>query len=353
MVGNRGDAERGLAELVSSVRSERSIGSASTVSELLEAWFVVASGSWAPTTIRQTRSVVDRYLHPQFGSMRVGELTPSVIDAAYVRLRVSGGGRGQGLSSGTLARLHVVLRSALAQAQRWGWVFDNPVERAHRIKVRKTDRQPPTPEEVAMLMGWLAEHDELLHLFVALAVSTGARRAQLLAVQWDNIDLGRGRVAFVGGWVEGPDGPVLSDTKTSRRHQVQVDPVTIELLRQRLGDGRCGYVFSDDEGVSAWKPNRATKSFLRALDGVGLRRFRLHDLRHFMATEMLQAGVALAVVSQRLDHRRKSTTLDYYAHAVPSGDAYAADVLRSIIDNAQGLQSKVRPLAPAHDVRVT
>lgn len=146
---------------------------------------------------------------------------------------------------------------------------------------------------------------------------------------------------------------MLSDTKTSRRHQVQVDPVTIELLRQRLGDGRCGYVFSDDAGVSAWKPNRATKSFLRALDGLGLRRFRLHDLRHFMATEMLQAGVALAVVSQRLDHRRKSTTLDYYAHAVPSGDAYAADVLRSIIDNAQGLQSKVRPLAPAHDVRVT
>ena len=46
VVGNRGDAERGLAELVSSVRSERSIGSGATVSELLEAWFVVASGSW-------------------------------------------------------------------------------------------------------------------------------------------------------------------------------------------------------------------------------------------------------------------------------------------------------------------
>ena len=246
-----------------------------------------------------------------------GELTPSVIDAAYVRLRLSGGGRGQGLSSGTLARVHVVLRSALAQAQRWGWIFDNPVERAHRIKVRKTERKPPTPDEVATLIRWLADHDDLLHLFVAVAVSTGARRAQLLAVRWENIDLVSGRVAFVGGWVEGPNGPVLSDTKTSRRHQVQIDPVTIELLGQRFGDGRCGYVFSDDGGVSLWKPNRATNSFLRALDGAGLRRFRLHDLRHFMATELLQAGVALAVVSQRLDHQRKSTTLDYYAHAVP------------------------------------
>ena len=197
-----------------------------------------------------------------------------MIDAAYVRLRVAGGGRGQGLSSGTLVRVHVVLRSALAQAQRWGWVFDNPVERAHRIKVRKTDRQPPTPDEVAALIGWLAEHDELLHLFVAVAVSTGARRAQLLAVQWDNVDLAQGRVAFVGGWVEGPNGPVLSDTKTSRRHQVQVDSVTLALLANRAGPGKRGYVFSDDEGTTAWKPNRATKSFLRALDGAGLRRFR-------------------------------------------------------------------------------
>ncbi len=268
--------------------------------------------------------------------MRVGELTPSLIDAAYVRLRVSGGGRGQGLSSGTLARVHVVLRSALAQAQRWGWVFDNPVERAHRIKVRKTDRQPPTPDEVARLIGWLAGHDELLHLFVAVAVSTGARRAQLLAVRWDNIDLARGRVAFVGGWGEGPDGPVLTDTKTSRRHEVQVDSTTLALLAHRAGSGKDGYVFNDDDGVTAWKPNRATKSFLRALNDAGLRRFRLHDLRHFMATELLQAGVALAVVSQRLDHQRKSTTLDYYAHAVPSGDAHAADVMRSIIDNARG-----------------
>lgn len=144
-----------------------------------------------------------------------------MIDAAYVRLRVSG--RGLGLSAGTLARVHVVLRSALAQAQRWGWIFENPVERAYRIKVRKTDRQSPTPEEVAKLIGWLKDHDSLLHLFVAVAVSTGARHAQLLALRWSNVDLVRGRVAFVGGWVEGPNGPVLSDTKTSRRHQVQLD----------------------------------------------------------------------------------------------------------------------------------
>ena len=113
VVGNRDDAERGLAELVASVRSEQSVGSRSTVSELLEAWFVVASGSWAPTTIRQTRSVVDRYLHPQLGAFRVGELTPTVIDAAEcgcVR-RVGVVGRG--------CRLERWLGCMSCCAQRW------------------------------------------------------------------------------------------------------------------------------------------------------------------------------------------------------------------------------------------
>ena len=57
-----------------------------------------------------------------------------------------------------------------------------------------------------------------------------------------------------------------------------------------------GFVFSDDGGTAAWKPNRVTKAFLRHRRTDGLRPFRLHDLRHFIATEMLDAGVPIVVV---------------------------------------------------------
>ena len=93
-------------------------------------------------------------------------------------------------------------------------------------------------------------------------------------------------------------------------------------------------MFSDDGGVTAWKPNRVTKAFLRHRRAAGLRPFRLHDLRHFMATEMLHAGVPLVIVSRRLDHRRVSTTLDRYAHAVPGGDAQAAATLWQIMQSS-------------------
>jgi integrase len=190
----------------------------------------------------------------------------------------------------------------------------------------------------------LSEHDPALHAFVAVAAFTGARPAQLLGLRWRTVSFDAGRVAFTAGWVEGPYGPVLAATKTRRRHAVDVDEGTLTVLaahadRCRAANGGAlpvdGFVFSDDPaGAKAWKPNRATKAFLRARRAAGLREFRLHDLRHFMATQMLDAGVPLPVVSRRLDHRRMSTTLDRYAHAVPGGDALAARTLWRLVHPA-------------------
>jgi integrase len=63
-------------------------------------------------------------------------------------------------------------------------------------------------------------------------------------------------------------------------------------------------VFSDDHGTSAWKPNRATKAFLRHRRNAGLRPFRLHDLRHFMATEMLRKIMQTPAPIPEQDHDR-------------------------------------------------
>jgi integrase len=92
------------------------------------------------------------------------------------------------------------------------------------------------------------------------------------------------------------------------------------------------FVFSDDPaGAEPWRPNGATKRFIRARRAAELPHFRLHDLRHFMATQMLAAGVPIATVSQRLSHARVSTTLNVYAHSVPGGDRDAAETLAGIL----------------------
>ncbi|HUF99347.1 MAG TPA: site-specific integrase [Ilumatobacter sp.] len=342
--GSRADAQRELDVMVASTRSVREVGLRSSMSELLEAWFSIAATSWAPTTVRQTRSALKCYLHPRIGDVAVGDLTPAAIDAMYAALHRGGGMRGQPLAAGTLARVHVVLRASLAQAVRWGWIWDNPAARAHRIVSVAPELSPPTPDEVRVLLDHVHSRDLALHTFVVVAAFSGGRRSQLLGLRWRNVDFDHGRLSFCAGWVEGPEGPVLTATKTKRRHVVDLDAGSVAVLvehaqRCRSSNGEVlnpdGFLFSDDaDGAAAWKPNRATKAFGRLRRDAGLRQFRLHDLRHFMATQMLEAGVALPVVSRRVDHRRVSTTLDRYAHAVPGGDAAAAQTLWRIVQQA-------------------
>jgi integrase len=134
-----------------------------------------------------------------------------------------------------LARVHVVVRSALAQAVRWGWVWDNPAERAHRITVTTRELHPPTPTELNTLLAHVADRDPMLHVLLVLAATTGARRAQLLALRWDNVHHDTMRISFCAGWVEGPNGPVLAATKTKRSHSVDLDAESDWVSRVLVG----------------------------------------------------------------------------------------------------------------------
>jgi integrase len=147
--GTRADAERELAAMVASIRAVRAVGVRSSVGELLEARFAIAATGWAPTTIRQTHSALDRYLHPHLGHLAVGDVTPAIIDATYDQLRRCGGMRGRPLAAGTSARVHIVLRAAFSQAMRWGWIWDNPAERAHRIVTVTRELRPRRPPSCA------------------------------------------------------------------------------------------------------------------------------------------------------------------------------------------------------------
>jgi integrase len=187
-----------------------------------------------------------------------------------------------------------------------------------------------------------------LHAYFRVAVSTGARRGQVCALRWNDIDLDRNTISYARALAEGPKGGVqIVPTKNGNRNRVEVDDATIDEVRchrdqvepQAAAAGvellPNAYVFAREaDGVSPWRPNWVTKTFIRLRDANGLRGHRLHDLRHFMATEMLAAGVPIPIVSARLAHNRVSTTLDVYAHAVPGGDRTAADGLADLLRRA-------------------
>ena len=310
---------------------------AGSLSELLDRWFETASGDWAPSTTRETKSLVEHHLKPHLGHLPLTKLTTADIDGFYAYLRRGGGRDGRALAPGTVHRVHVVLHRALAQAVRWEWIWLNPASQASPPRYVPAEIRPPSAAEVVELVTQASESSPSLGLFFLLAATTGARRGELLALRWRDVDLDSGSLSIQRSLIEGPDGPVLAPTKTRRSHKVALDESSTAALKAQLDRSSVGvsesdrgdrYVFSlKSDGLKPWRPNWVTKAFIRCRSKAGLPHFRLHDLRHFMATEMLDGGVPIAVVSSRLAHARTSTTLNVYAHAVPGGDRVAAQQL--------------------------
>jgi Phage integrase family len=136
------------------------------------------------------------------------------------------------------------------------------------------------------------------------------------------------RTGFTGrACLDGCSGRWLGSAPGTARR----GPTGVHTWRYERDRGSLGCLGADDElgdeggggavpdGAHPWRPNWVTKRFIATRTAAGVDHFRLHDLRHFMATEMLNKHVPLPTVSGRLAHARMSTTLNVYAHAVPNG----------------------------------
>jgi len=323
--GSRRYAQAQLALLVDEAQAART--HAGTVTDLLQRWFTAASPNWAVSTVRETRSLIRCHLDPHLGYLPVAKLTTADVDDFYAHLLRAGGRDARPLAPGTVHRVHVVLHRALTQALRWEWIWLNPASHASPPRVQPAEIRPPSPVQVGRLLAVVRDADPGFYTYLRLAATTGARRSQLLALRWSDIDLAHSAIGFSRALVEGPSGPVLQPTKNRRTYRVALDQETlatvIEHARRRADRGAStgleagdGFVFSHDStGRRPWQPNWVTKRFIRYRQQAGLAQFRLHDLRHFMATTMLAAGVPVPVVSERLCHARTSTTVNVYAHA--------------------------------------
>jgi integrase len=185
--GSRREATRQLALLVAEVDNARI--HAGTVTDLLERWFAAAARGWAPTTVAHTRSIIDCHLIPQLGHLPVAKVTTADIDDFYGWLLTFGGADRRGLSSGTVRRVHSVLHRALVQALRWEWIWINPAAQANPSRVRRTEIRPPSPAELAAMLAPVGESNPELCVFLRMAATTGARRGELLALRWADVDL--------------------------------------------------------------------------------------------------------------------------------------------------------------------
>ena len=162
---------------------------------LLERWMAAASPAWSASTVRETRSLMRCHLLPHLRHVPVTRLTAADIDDVYAHLLRRGGREDWPLSPATVHRVHVVLHRALNQAVRWEWIWLNPAALASPPRVEPADIRPPSVDQIRRLLEAVRQEDIEFFTYLYLAVTTGARRGQLLAMRWSDVDFDHRRSA--------------------------------------------------------------------------------------------------------------------------------------------------------------
>jgi integrase len=342
--GDKRDAEIALGRMLGEIEDGQYAVRAGTVGELCEKWFAQAEPDLSASVGPEYRRLLDNRIIPKWGTTPLRRLRTSDLDLWYSELRRNGALNGGPLAPNSVKRIHSVLRRALQQGVRWGWVTTNPAANATLPKAHKKTMELPPPAEVARLIESASKVNVSLPTYLRLAAATGARRGELCALRWKHIDLENRRVHIERGIVEAEGKLIEKDTKTHQARRVTLDEETVEVLRAHRDRcaalaAKCGtsigpesYLFSHEVDFSQpWRPNYATLAFTRLRDELGLKTVKLHHLRHFSATQLLALGIDIRTVSGRLGHANASTTLDIYAQFVEQADERAAEVLGGVL----------------------
>jgi integrase len=339
----------------------------STVGELCEKWFSQVEPDLSPSVAPQYRTLLDNRILPKWGHTPVRGLRTFDLDEWYAELRRKGRLDGLGgLSANSVKRIHSVLRRALAQGVKWGLLETNPAADATVPKVHRRPMRLPEPADVARLITDAEQVNPSLPIYLRLAAATGARRGEMCALRWRDVDFARRRLTIAHSIVEREGELIEKDTKTHQVRRVSLDEATMTVLEQHrsrrhlLAAGHKteltsdAFLFSHEVDSSRpWRPNYVTLAFGRLRDRLGLDGVRLHHLRHFSASQLLAAGIDVRTVSGRLGHANASTTLDIYAQFVEQADERAAAALGIRLPPARPTETDIRCTDCGPDHRAT
>lgn len=293
-----------------------------------------------PTSWERDGICIRLQLTPRLGPVSLSRLRASHIRQAYAALIRDG------VSRATVRRAHQVLHRALEQAVEDRDLQFNPAHFVKSPSVPRHEFQPLNEVEARQLLE--AARDDPAEALYVLALTTGLRQGELLALRWSDIELDRrvlhvrrslGRVA--SSTVAGRRVLQEPKTETSRR-RVQLSDRAVEALgRQKLRQAELrvlhaqewedrGLVFTNQRGDFIDRSDLRER-YGRLLDRAGLPRIRFHDLRHTFATLHLGARVPLEVTSKMLGHSTIAVTADLYQHVDDVAQRQAVDALDSLL----------------------
>jgi integrase len=338
--GTRKDAEQELVRLLRTVDTGEHVDpSRVTLAEWLALWIASTKAEVSPKTHERYAEIVRCYLTPALGHHRLQRLTATDIQRGY-------NGFTRSPSPRTRRHIHRILKSALARAVEQQALPRNPADALKRLpKVEAKPIAVLTVEQSTQLLRAIKHTTTYWPVLIALA--TGMRRGEILALRWKNVDLDQGVVRVVGSLEQTRAGGIrFKTTKTDKARAVTLPKFAVEELRrwkreQAEGLLALGIRQKPDTLVCARQdgepkqPGSLTHEFTYLVGRTELPRVRFHNLRHSHATQLLASGVHPKIVQERLGHSTITVTMDLYSHVSETMQSDAAAKL----DQAYRLRS--------------
>lgn len=333
----RRDAEAALSRYLADVdRGGDPFPRDATVREYLEEWLDRRAARIRPRTLHRYRELVSRNLLPALGDLRLDRVRRDDVQRALDAMAT------EGLAPRTIGQARAIINRAYVEALEGDLVQRNPVSGTRAPKASDPGLAVLRPEHLTAIID--AAEGTTWAIPLLLAASTGARRSEILALRWSDLDLDRASVTIVrslqlrpkvdGGGVE------FHDPKTARsRRTLRLPEMAVRRLRQhrreqgerrlQVGPGWSDLDLVCEDGIGGpLHPDAFTSAFKRTARKAGLPpRARLHDLRHGVAVLLALEGVPLEAVSALLGHASAGFTLSVYRHAIDEMTQGAADAL--------------------------
>lgn len=322
-----------------------------TIAAFFDRWMAEhATRKCAPKTIERYRELgacaIRQVLEIGGSPVTVGEINldkfgPMQAEQMVNMLRDRGGQKtnerpeGRPLSAKTVRHVACVIHGCFEKAVKWQIIDRNPM---HGVDLPKIDRKPPCvveKEGVSLLLA--RARTTRLYPLILLALATGARRGELLALQWSDLDFESGIVNISKSLEQTREGLRVKSTKSNKPRRFAVPAVALMALKEHRAEQnndreQFGATYQENDLVfcrpegTYYSPVSLGCRVARMMKEAGLAGVSLHSLRHTHASELLSQGVPIPTVAKRLGHANANITLSIYAHALEADELAAAKI---------------------------
>lgn len=298
-----------------------------TVSDLLSRYEaeVEASHQNKDSYLVQKKQQIS-FWNEKIGAKTLIELTPELFESLKLELLKSGlkGKR----SNATVNRYFAVIRHALNRGERWGWVIKNPIANVKWLKEPLGRVRFLYPNELESLLKACRDikSNKPLYIIVLIALSTGARRNEIMKLKKRDVDFER-------------CAAVVYDTKNGLPRKLYINDNICTLIKTWIEQPAIRIKHSDYvfPGPSGKQPVFIEKEWQAAKDAAGVKNFRFHDLRHTAASYIAMTGGTQSDIKDVLGHKSIKMT-ERYTHLL---DSHIKQVIIKMNDNMFSKLSKV------------